>query len=383
MENNPQDEKEKIGSLVERLRSYEGDIARLKGISLNPQAKPEKEVASEPAHMPFEIVWKSEPKISNPGASFKSIEAANVVLPPEKPKEDPKIAIEALHHAPPPIPESRTIQTDIADNPKPKETSIADIVRAEEEKNRIRPREVADPKRGIYILGLSAALIVTGLIGIGVFYMIKTRPEPVPTVIMNPNVIIETKSSRDLVLAGNQPLPSALAALVKKEPAGAQGEIIGINVKEGTSTPVSAGRFAALFSNTIPTWLVRSFKPEYMVGMYSNNNVWQPFMIFKLASYDNAYSGMLKWEETMQSDFSGFIIPSADTSSSTPFINPVIKTGFRDVIIKNKDIRALQDGSGRRLILYSFTDKETLVITTSQAALEAIFAKLTTLKFVQ
>ncbi len=378
-------EKEKIGSLVERLRSYESDIARLKGVSLEPKitSRPAGPSIAEPesARRPFEIAGKPPPSVSNPGNTFKTLEEAKIVAEPEKPKENPQETIDALHKETP-IQQSRTIQTDIMDNSKEHSTTIADIIRAEEEKNRVRPREVNDPKRSAYILTLSAVLLVGGLLAFGVFYAIKTAPNnPTPAPSSNPNVIIETKTTRDVILEQGLSVVSAMTNL-RKEPAGNQGDIIGINFKESTSTSLTGELFARRFSDRMPAFLVRSFQPLYLAGLYSSGKSWQPFMLFKLTDYNTAYSGMLSWEETMPEDFAGLIPNSINVASSTN-TNPVFKTGFRDTVIKNKDVRVFQDALGHKLIFYSFPDNDTLVITTDQATLEAIFARLTTSKFVQ
>ena len=52
------------------------------------------------------------------------------------------------------------------------------------------------------------------------------------------------------------------------------------------------------------------------------------------------------------------------------------RLSFRDVVSKNKDIRAVFDGTGRIIFLYSFLEKQSLLITTNEETLRALLPKV-------
>jgi hypothetical protein len=116
----------------------------------------------------------------------------------------------------------------------------------------------------------------------------------------------------------------------------------------------------------MPPSLVRSFGDEYMFGIYSFDTN-EPFIILTVDDYAIAYSGMLKWELDAGKDLATlFNIPTQNSSSTLV---------FKDETAKNKDMRVLKDSAGTPLVLYSFIDRKTLVITKNENVLSAIVGK--------
>jgi hypothetical protein len=225
---------------------------------------------------------------------------------------------------------------------------------------------------------LSGILIGGGALALGGYYVMKSRPKNPSPIVVDKNTIITTESSVEIIPTVDKSLiPLLLAA--QAEPVTTQNQITKLVVKESVSgNEVSAEAFANLFSPTIPAWLTRAFQPVYLASFYNGANGRAPLFIFKVDSYENGYAGMLRWEQTMGDEFKPFF--AKKTASST---QDTIPTTFQDIVIKNKDVRVLVDGSGRRLLLYAFSDPNTIVITTDQAALEEAFARLTTSQFVR
>lgn len=102
-------------------------------------------------------------------------------------------------------------------------------------------------------------------------------------------------------------------------------------------------------------------------GAYDN----QPFIVMRVNNFDNAFSGMLSWEQTMSTDLAplfGPVVlesfdPQARTSSQTR------SAFFRDVVASNLSGRLLADENGDDRIIYTFVDKQTIVITTDRLQL--------------
>jgi hypothetical protein len=383
-------ENKKVGSLVERLRSYESDVARLKNVHLDPVVpdKPLIPTVREVPKNPLNIAGKPEPHIEVQGTTAKAVEATNTIVS-NVVKEDPQKAVDALHKETP-IQQFRTIQSDVASVAQEKKSTVQEFIAAEQQKAIKKPAVVEDPKRGVYLLMLSGILIGGGLLALGGYFAIKYRPKPPAAIIIDQQNIVSNEKVKQITVAPGVNVVTYLLS-AQKDTTGAKNEIVKLEFKEeGATEPFTAEEFATRFSPTIPTWLARAFNPVYLAGLHNGPNNWQPVMIFKVDSYENGYAGMLKWEETMADEFKDFypqktVRPVATTTASTSPSAPtqIIPTGFRDVIIKNKDVRVLEDASGRRLILYSFPDPTMLVITTDQAALEEAFARLTTSKFVR
>lgn len=161
----------------------------------------------------------------------------------------------------------------------------------------------------------------------------------------------------------------------------------------------------------MPDSLKRTLGADYAFGIYSGD-IAAPFIVLKTNSYENAFAGMLSWENYIPDDLFTFmgIIPSTNsapivvkpprtvaveistsssttTSTTTPAVTevPVINTPapddiditkFVDRTIKNKDVRVLQDRNGKIFFIYGFSDSRTIIITTSPESYFEIIDKL-------
>lgn len=152
--------------------------------------------------------------------------------------------------------------------------------------------------------------------------------------------------------------------------------------KDGFKLPINsvlylnttAGKSGAKIENLMsligpsqPSSLTRAFDVHYMLGVYSYDTN-EVFMIIKIKDFASAYSGMLKWEKDMPKDLTRvFGLAPELIATTSPFL---------DEAIKNKDLRILKDFAGKTQLLYSFIDKETLVITKNEGIFSAIIGRL-------
>lgn len=314
------------------------------------------------------------PTASTPGHAFDSFQASNAPAPfVEKPPQKPSATLpkkDAMYRL-------RTFESDVADAVKNNQASVVKMVVAEKERKQetivesrrveSRPVPMHTPytaprsKRNILFPLLSIFLIVIG--GGILFYFFKNKPtiEPAPLPQI-PAGIISVESAQRV------PLPAEKNIVINV--AGLQGEpqentIVGITFTEDT-TPLEAQRFATLLNTSVPTFFIRALKPTFSTGLHFIPSG-QPFIIFKTNSYENAFAGMLSWEPSMFNDL------------SSPFgLNPSLipQSAFQDKIIQNKNVRELVDNTGIVLLLYSFFDKETLIITTNEETFKEITRRL-------
>jgi hypothetical protein len=156
-----------------------------------------------------------------------------------------------------------------------------------------------------------------------------------------------------------------------------------------------------------PSLLTRSLATSTVLGVYAGD-IAEPFIILKTNSYEGAFSGMLDWEDFMSDDlftFMGIILPNGEVapikeapvvqiestasssatstaSSSTPqpplapAIDPRDISKFLDRTIKNKDMRVIQDDTGKIYLLYGFANRNTIIITTSVESFFAVSSRL-------
>jgi hypothetical protein len=158
------------------------------------------------------------------------------------------------------------------------------------------------------------------------------------------------------------------------------GNFYNVYLTSGTSTSrrlLNSKEMVSLLKFKMPDSIKRNLNPLFMVGMYYNekNN---PFVIFKVSSFENAYAGMLEWEAELERDFQIlFRLPGYEEAGSLlSDLKAVEKKKFRDAVILNKDVRLIKDENNQIILLYSIIDKETIVITTSDTAFKVIIDRL-------
>ena len=89
---------------------------------------------------------------------------------------------------------------------------------------------------------------------------------------------------------------------------------------------------------------------------------------------------MLSWEKNMAGDLSSLFprnIPmeiQEDTTTTEQVLS--YKKAFEDVLVKNKDARALRDENGEIFLIYSLPDKETILIASNTDTLAELFDRI-------
>jgi hypothetical protein len=117
--------------------------------------------------------------------------------------------------------------------------------------------------------------------------------------------------------------------------------------------------------------------PDFMVGTFSfGKNL--PFIILKTSYFENAYAGMLSWENDLEKDFQVlFRLTGYQTAGGIlAELTPTTIKKFSDSVIVNKDVRILKDETGQIMLLYGIIDKETIIITVNDTAFKEILTRL-------
>ena len=112
----------------------------------------------------------------------------------------------------------------------------------------------------------------------------------------------------------------------------------------------------------------RNANEQFLLGVYSTTNN-SPFLIFEVTSFSSAYADVLDWER-----FMGANLAPLFGKNSQDFA----RANFSDVVLFNKDVRAVFDDAGEVIFGYSFVDQETLVIFENKLALREISTRLQT-----
>ena len=283
----------------------------------------------------------------------------------------------------------------------------------------------------------SIAIGVTIFLGaaaiLGFAYWIKQNTSTLPAITPLKSTFIRIDDEKDFVVASKSKPTNTLQQLsvIRDNISLATGLISRLKLlKEGTTTPTTNGSAPQIttipmtsqeflvYLNSGTASFARALSSEFLLGVHVTDGH-QSFLIFKTGSYSQVYAGMLVWEQTMRSDLSPLfgtylppqtsenagagltytqtttptttsatitqIKPASLTIVSTTTTNstttPVITEQtfvqhFIDKIIENHDTRVMQDEQGKTLLIWTFIDRNTLVITTSAQTLHEIISRL-------
>jgi len=273
----------------------------------------------------------------------------------------------------------RTFQSDISDLIKKGGVSASKVAIAETKrrsKNEDGGKiEISDTehKRSIIIGWVSIILLVGGLIFLSFIFLNSKEDKTKSEVFVAPSqIFVGSQKEIDTTDLDREEIILAI-----------QKEISETDIRLNTIRQIYFTRrildtkeilppniFFGTLTLDIPPIFLRLFSGDYMFGIHSfNGNT--PFIIANVTGFDNAFSGMLKWEKTLVED----ILPLFGEKTVSVELS---QARFEDAVFKNQDVRVLRDSKGLPVILYAFISVNTLVITTDLSTLDEVIRRLLT-----
>jgi hypothetical protein len=347
----------------------------------------------------------------NAGVLFEQERTAT--LPEPEKSEEPAAKPQPPKADQPLVRPLQTYQGDIESLVGEKQVSVVSIAAAEAQRRGLKPLEAGQaplnqegrPWLRKALIILAGIALLAGAGGIG-FY-IYARSQPVPLAQQSPAPFISVDDTQTVVLQPGDLRSDIMNALAAKK-AGVSlslGLVARIQIarpgplNDGTLVEVSAPEFLQTLAPSTPAQLVRTLEPQMLLGIHSFDEN-QAFMILKADSYETAYSGMLAWEESIRLDLmplfartpavrplpvpAPIIQTGTTTASSTPGAvateappAPFFQGNFIDQIVENHDARVLLNQNGDILLLWTFLDRSTIVITTNEATLREVISRIT------
>lgn len=273
---------------------------------------------------------------------------AKVGIPPDRPK----------------IPSIRTFSSDTAEYIQKKNVSMVDIVAEQSKKGQVKqPEYKNDLNFGILSAVLVLFLLV--LVGAGGFWYYKNhnqanQPEN-QNLFFKPFILTERE---EIVFVDKNDFLSQIHSVFNKDiQVGTMLNIVAAQKKGDLEQNIGTENFFQWAGIKYQSSLLDSFSGEMMFIKYSFSRNW-PVLIIKVNFYDSAFSRMIKWENFMLKDLQPLLGLEFETLGN-----------FEDVVIENRDTRVIKETDGRDILIYSFINKDYLVITTSREALMEVFRR--------
>lgn len=281
-----------------------------------------------------------------------------------------------------PLQRLRTYRSDVAESLKSGKQSLARMVIAEKTRE-VRAgnvesageRETFFTKKNLFIAG--GILCIIAAAGIALFTFMGSREDDVTaplTVFAWSPIFTEADTNVLLERIDKDEIKNKIEQIKKRAVVPINAILHVVFTKSAMSAggareaPVAAREFLSAFPHDVPEQLSRALNEQFFYGFHFFRTV-APVLILQNKFYDGAFVGMLQWERFMLHDIAPIF-----------FINPNTGTrrSFEDVIIKNIDVRVLKGGDGTPALLYSFIDRETIVITTNTDTFEEVVTRLRT-----
>ncbi|MDB5264990.1 MAG: protein of unknown function with transrane region [Parcubacteria group bacterium] len=346
-------------SILDRLRRKVGEHARM-DIESYPSAAPEFEkVNEEPLPPPLPV-----PK----------------PLPPPPPPPAPKIESLAspLH----------TYSSDFADHIDSNKASTFSVLAAQQDAKRTEPVRVKTKtgSRPLTLAAVAIVLVVLGGAGIfGAYTFVATKN----TVSLSP-FSVPSLVSTDAHVEVRGTGPELLQAIETAATGNAgEGKVLVLHLSSSNTDSkgvtqteaLPGGSLIAALQLPAPDILLRNVNLESTVGAINVASESRVFFVLRTTSYERTFAGMLTWEPSIARDLAALypayssdaLVPDAVT---VPSSSAYASATFVDAIVANHDVRILRDSAGRSILLYGYTDKETLIIARNEAAFTALLARL-------
>jgi hypothetical protein len=209
----------------------------------------------------------------------------------------------------------------------------------------------------IVLLGIALALFASFYFNV----FKKETPSEQPTIAVP--TFLATTAQTPLMIEGTKEV--FLTMLTEKVRTAEAGLIqfyptieIGETKRIGTSEEILT------FLNThLDQRTLRSLNKTLMIGSITTEKN-EPFIVLQSSNFDVLFTGLLAWEPHISADFAPLFGEQTLTN---------IK--FKDAVRDNTSTRILYDESGKEILLYSFINQNTVVITTSGEALSKLIAE--------
>lgn len=274
------------------------------------------------------------------------------------------------------LPRVRTFRGDIEQYMEKGQPSLISIVAERLEKESGTAKETYPNRRQIIIFGV-IGLIISGL-AVAVFFIFFPKNPPREIILRPPQSLIPAEEEKVIEIKEGDRASIILSVqelLASRHPRKSLLSIAALQKKaSGEKVFLEAQNFFRSLEIQLPPETPRALKGQFLLGIFSganqlslkNNNL---VFIFKITSYEQAFAGMLGWEESIVRDLAA-LMPrhlNIDTGNEV----------FRDAVIRNQDVRYIVNKEKEPVLFYTIFNRQILIITTSQEALEEIINRLT------
>jgi hypothetical protein len=339
----------------------------------------------------------------------------------------------------------RTYEDDVKEIVKKDNISTAKIMLAEQRKREIE-KEITEEvsiksNRNITRIIVSIVLIALGIGAVsGVYfyhdYQIKKQNNIPAPILITKNDFIDVDSTTKIDrtnLSGRETL-GAIRNIIRNSGA----EMVEKNIREIkitkvvevttterkylSETSIETEEFTSIIESRIPDQLLRNLDKNFFLGIHKNGSgAIQPFIILRVLDYEIAYNKMFEWENFLTKDIQDIFYQTLGSSQKfigdnanmdllpenqnnneqqndteqqdeseqteyseiTPSQSNYDFRGYRDLVLNNRDTRAILNSEDKLLFFYSFVDRNHIIMTVDVETLINVINRLNSAKLIR
>lgn len=260
----------------------------------------------------------------------------------------------------------RTLRNDMDELIKEQNVTFAKIAIEEEARKRKTETTRVEQKKYNWAMIIASLLFLTG--GAGLFFYWYRQPDDIavvpPTgespILSNGIIVAEVIKSLSISDTSPNNRLSSIKKILAEENV-PNGTILKLAITSsdstGAVTEVESQDFFDIIRASAPGDIIRSIGDNMMLAV-ANTMIGARggLLLFEVESYQNAFAGMLRWEQgTLVRDLYELINSKAPEDY-------LFTSSFEDIVFDNQDTRALKNSEGKIVLMYGFLDKKTLAI---------------------
>jgi len=246
-------------------------------------------------------------------------------------------------------------------------TSLANMIIQEKNKRAQREEKSIQNPKNIFMIIISSILVILGIsaIAVVIIFVDKSGTDSSEKRIIShvkSTIEYDYKKSFELDDLSSVKKASSDAFDNTNLPFGSIKNIFFTKKDElGYSRQVDAKEFIESLDSRVPNQFIRNLNGVFSAGVVSLEGN-KPFLILETVNFDASYSNMLAWEKTMLYDIGSLFRVNQKHYA----------TKFEDIILNNRDVRAILDSEGNLVFAYSFVESHKIVFFTDNHVLKIL-----------
>lgn len=247
--------------------------------------------------------------------------------------------------------------------------AVKKIIEEQEDYNTEDKKTSPESKKNKIFLFIGIFLVLLSFIAVSLVYLFKKEiftvevaPQYVPIIFTDQTSFKEISGLKKDEIAQTI-LNETNTAEFKSE--GIEGIYLTVDKKV-----LGFRKFLELIEVNLNQTKIEFIDDNFLIGA-TNKEIRNPFILIRMRSIADVFDPMRVWESKMFYDLHGLF--GVGINADTKYL---LEKSFEDGIVQNKNARILYDKDGKIVMMYVYTEEDSLIITNSETAVSEVMLRL-------